>query len=250
MDSGLYAAYTGLLARTQALDLAANNLANAGTNGYRAEQESFQGVMADAVSQMPSQVGEAVNSFGVLGSSSLSTAQGQIAPTGNPLDLAIQGSAFFAIKTANGTRYTRDGSFQVSAAGVLTTKNGAVVLDPKGNVINVPTGNVKVGADGSVSVTTPAGSAVVGQVGMFDLGVGGAEDAEGAGIYQAADGAKPTAAKDSTIQAGALEGANEDVIHGTMQLMLIQRQAEMMQRAMTVFDTDFDKTATEQIPRV
>ena len=47
MDSGLYAAYTGLMARTQALDAAANNLANAGTNGFRAEKDYFRGMMAD-----------------------------------------------------------------------------------------------------------------------------------------------------------------------------------------------------------
>jgi len=46
MDSGLYAAYTGLLARTQALDTAANNLANAGTNGFRAQRDYFSGVLA------------------------------------------------------------------------------------------------------------------------------------------------------------------------------------------------------------
>jgi len=250
MDSGLYAAYSGLLARTQALDLAANNLANAGTSGFRAERESFRGVMAEANSQSPSQVGTAVNSFGVLGATSISSAQGQISPTGNPLDLAIQGSAYFAIQMANGTRYTRDGAFQVSASGLLTTKSGAAVLDPNGKTITVPTGTVKVGNDGSVSVSTPEGSAVVGKVGLVDLGSNGAEEAEGAGIYKAGDGVVPQAATGSSIQAGALESANQDTIHGTMQLMLMQRQAEMMQKAISVFDNDFDKTATEQISRV
>ncbi len=250
MDSGLYAAYSGLLARTQALDLAANNLANAGTSGFRAERETFRGVMADATNQTASQVGGAVNSFGVMGASSLSSAQGQISPTGNPLDLAIQGSGYFAIKTANGVRYTRDGSFQVSAAGQLTTKAGAAVLDAKGNAISVPSGNVKVGGDGSISVTTPDGTAVVGKVGMASLGANGVEDAEGAGIYKVAEGATPAAATDSSIQSGALESANQDTVHGTMQLMLMQRQAEMMQRAISVFHNDFDKTATEELSRV
>jgi len=247
MDSGLYAAYSGLLARIQALDLAANNLANAGTAGYRAQQETFRGVLAAYTDESPSQVGDAVNSFGVLGNSSLSTAQGAITPTGNPLDLAIQGGAFFAIKTNAGTRYTRDGSFQVSAAGQLTTKNGAAVLDASGNTISVPSGNVKVAADGTISVTTAEGSATVGQVGLFDLG-DGAQQAEGAGVYKTATPAK--AATDATIQSGALESANQDVIHGTMQLMLLQRQAEMMQRALSVFHNDFDKTATEEISKV
>jgi flagellar basal-body rod protein FlgF len=47
MDSGLYAAYTGLAARTQALDTAANNLANAGTNGFRAQRDYFRGVLVE-----------------------------------------------------------------------------------------------------------------------------------------------------------------------------------------------------------
>ena len=64
-----------------------------------------------------------------------------------------------------------------------------------------------------------------------------------------AGGAKPVAAK-ALVQQGAIEGANEDAIHGTMQLMLMQRQAEMMQRALTTFNNDFDKTATEEISRV
>ena len=250
MDSGLYAAYSGLLARTQALDLAANNLANAGTSGFRSEHESFRGVMAEATSQSPSQVGSAINSFGILGATTISSAQGQISPTGNPLDLAIQGSAYFAIETANGTRYTRDGTFQVSASGLLTTKSGAAVLDPNNKTITVPAGTIKVGADGSISVSTPEGSAVVAKVGLADLGPNGAQEAEGAGIYKAGDDVVPQAATNSSIQAGALESANQNTIGGTMQLMLMQRQAEMMQKAITVFNNDFDKTATEEISRV
>ena len=52
------------------------------------------------------------------------------------------------------------------------------------------------------------------------------------------------------MQEGALEGANQDAVHGTLQLMLIQRQAEMMQKALNVFHNDFDKTATEELGRV
>ena len=115
MDSGLYAAYTGLLARTQALDTAANNLANAGTTGFRAQRDYFSGVLAGGIDQDASadasQVGQSVNGFGVLGGNLLDMGQGQLTTTGNPLDLALQGQGFFAIQTANGVRYTRDGSF-------------------------------------------------------------------------------------------------------------------------------------------
>ena len=62
-------------------------------------------------------------------------------------------------------------------------------------------------------------------------------------------GAKATAA-DGQVKQGAVEGANQDAVHGTMQLVLVQRQAEMMQKALSVFDTSFDKTAAEELGRV
>src|SRR6516165_8503662 len=103
MDSGYYAALTGLMARTQALDTAAANLANAQTPGYRAEREYFRSVLLgpDAAD------------------SQLSQGQGGLQQTGNPLDLAIEGQGFFAVQTAHGVRYTRDGSFHRSQAGLL-----------------------------------------------------------------------------------------------------------------------------------
>ena len=58
--------------------------------------------------------------------------------------------------------------------------------------------------------------------------------------------AKPIAGDASVLQ-GSIEGANEDAIHGTMQLVLVQRQAEMMQKALSVFNNDFDKTAAEEL---
>ena len=94
MDSGIYAAYTGLLARTQALDTAANNLANAGTNGFRAQRDYFRGVLASGLSRRGcrgSQVGESVNGFGVLGGSAADFGQGPMVATANPLDLALDG---------------------------------------------------------------------------------------------------------------------------------------------------------------
>lgn len=247
----MYAAYTGLLARTQALDTAANNLANAGTSGFRAQQDYFRGVLAGGIDEYPptaSQVGQAVNGFGVLGGDRLDFGQGQLATTGNPLDLALQGSGFFAIQTANGVRYTRDGSFTRSPTGVLETSSGEPVLDANMKQITVPSGTVHVSADGTISVSTPDGSAIAGKVGVFDFADENALTAEGTNTLNA-NGAKPVAGM-ATVQQGALENSNEDAIHGTMQMVLVQRQFQMMQRALSVFNNDFDKTATEDLPRV
>jgi flagellar basal-body rod protein FlgF len=250
MDSGLYAAYTGLLARTQALDTAANNLANAGTVGFRAQRDYFRSVLAGIGDETSaSQVGDAINDFGVLGGNLIDQGQGTVTATGNPLDLALNGPGFFAIQTTQGIQYTRDGGFTRSDTGVLQTAQGEPVLDAAGQPITIPTGAVGIAPDGSISVTTAEGSAIAGTVGVFGFPADTALVALGTNRFAAPAGVQPAIA-DSAVQQGSLEGANIDAVHGTMQLILVQRQAEMMQKALSVFNNDFDKTAAEDLGRV
>jgi flagellar basal-body rod protein FlgF/flagellar basal-body rod protein FlgG len=270
MDSGYYAALTGLMARTQALDTAAANLANAQTPGYRAEREYFRSVLLgpDAAD---SQLGQVLNNYGLLGGDRLSLGQGGLQQTGNPLDLAIEGQGdrlslgqgglqqtgnpldlaiegqgFFAVQTAHGVRYTRDGSFHRSQAGLLVTPAGEPVLSAAGKPISVPPGDVAVGADGVLSV---AGGAVA-TVGVFTFPANAQLTAEGANRYVAPSGVTPQAAQDMTVHQGEIESANEDAVQGTLDLVVMQRQAEMMQKALTLFHTEFNKFATEDLPRI
>ncbi len=245
MDSGYYAAMTGLVARSQALDTAAANLANAQTPGYRAEREYFRSVLLGPDAR-DSQLGETVNNYGLLGGDRLNMAQGALQQTGNPLDLAIEGQGFFAVQTANGLRYTRDGGFHRSQKGLLVTAADEPVLSSTGQLIAVPPGDVSVGADGVLSV---AGGAVA-NVGVFTFPAATQLKPEGANRYVAPSDVKPLPAKESTVHQGAIEAANQDAIQGTMDLIMMQRQAEMMQKALTVFHTEFNKFATEDLPRV
>jgi flagellar basal-body rod protein FlgF len=245
MDSGYYAAMTGLVARTQALDTAASNLANAQTAGYRAEREYFRSALLGP-DAMDSQLGRTVNNYGLLGGDRLSMAQGALQTTGNPLDLAIEGEGFFQIQTSNGLRYTRDGSFHRAQNGQLVTAAGEPVLSAAGKPIAVPPGEVTVGADGTLSV---AGGAVA-TVGVLTFPAGTNLTPEGANRYVAPKGVAAAQAKNSTIHQGTLESANQNVIQGSLDLIVMQRQAEMMQKALTVFHTEFNKIATEDIPRV
>lgn len=244
MDSGFYAAYSGLLARSQALDIAAGNLANAGTAGYRAERDYFRSAILGPEA-LESQLNATVNAFGVLGGSRLDLGQGALTPTGNPLDVAIEGEGFFAIQTKHGIRYTRNGQLERAQDGTLTTQAGEPVLDEKNRTIQVPAGETAIGSDGAVSVN----GAIAGRIGLFSFASGGALTAEGADRYAATDGTQP-AAGTGTIHQGTLESSNQDVIGGSLQLVLMQRQAEMMQKAVSIFSNDFDKAASEDLPRV
>src|SRR5271157_2655147 len=245
MDSGYYAAMAGLVARTQALDTAAANLANAQTPGYRAEREYFRSVLLGP-DALDSQLGRTVNNFGLLGGDRLNLGQGALQQTGNPLDLAIEGEGFFQIQTPNGLRYTRDGGFHRARNGQLTTAAGEPVLSAAGQPVPVPPGEVTVGADGVLSV---AGGAVA-TVGVFTFPAGVQLTPEGANRYVAPETAAPALSKAASIHQGAIESANQDVIQGSLDLIVMQRQAEMMQKALTVFHTEFNKFAAEDLPKV
>ena len=245
MDSGYYAAMAGLVARTQALDTAASNLANTQTPGYRAEREFFRSVLLgpDALS---SQLGRTVNNFGLLGGDRLDMAQGALTATGNPLDLAIEGEGFFQVQTANGLRYTRDGGFHRSPTGQLVTQAGEPVLSDAGKPIQLPPGEIAVGGDGAVSVD----GGVVSRVGVFTFPPGTELTPEGANRYVAPQGVQAQISSKAAVHQGAIESANEDVIQGSLDLIVMQRQAEMMQKALTIFHTEFNKPASEELPRV
>jgi flagellar basal-body rod protein FlgF len=244
MDSGYYAAYSGLLARTEALDSAASNLSNSGTKGFRAEREYFRSAIMGP-NALNSQLNRVVNDFGVLGGNKLDMGQGSLVPTGNALDLAIEGQGFFAVQGKLGVRYTRDGQFQRSIDGSLVTMQGEPVLNSRSQPVRIPSGETTISSDGLISVS----GASVGNVGLFTFPSADSIIPEGANRYIPVYGAIPAPAAASVHQ-GSLEGSNQDVIQGTLQLILVQRQAEMMQKALTVFSNDFDKTASEDLSKV
>src|SRR6201993_4216933 len=227
MGSGYYAAFTGLLARTEALDSAASNLSNSGTTGFRPEREYFRNAIMGP-DALRSQLNSSVNDFGVLGGNQIAFGEGPLMPTGNPLDLAIQGQGFFAIQTGSGVRYTRDGQFQRTADGALVTAQGDAVLNAKRQPIRIPTGEISISSEGVISV----GGAVVASLGLFAFPSAQSLAPEGTNRYAPLNGVVPIAAS-ASIRQGSLEGSNQNVIQGTLQLILVQRQAEMMQKALT-----------------
>lgn len=245
MSSGFYAAFSGFLARSEALDSAASNLANAGTQGFRAEREYFRSALMGP-GALGDQLDSTINNFGVLGGNQIDLGQGALTATGNPLDVAIEGQGFFAVQTANGIRYTRDGSFQRAQNGTLITAQGEPVLNAQNRPIQIPSGDIVIGSDGVISVD----GAVAGSIGLFTFPSVQSIAPEGTNRYVPVNGAKPFPATGATLHQGSIEGSNQDVIQGTMQLILAQRQAEMMQKVLTLFNNDFDKTAAEQIPKI
>jgi flagellar basal-body rod protein FlgF len=173
MDSGYYAALTGLMTQYDALDVAANNLANVGTTGYKAQEDFYRTYSATLGDASLGPLNLAVNNYGVLGGVSTNLQAGALQMTGNPLDLALQGPGFLVAKTPAGDRYTRNGSLRVNAMGILTTQSGDPVMGlipkPKGKPgegpIHIPQGTIGVGPTGIIS----ANGVVAGQLKIVDF---------------------------------------------------------------------------------
>ncbi len=244
MDSGFYAACAALMARSQALDLVANNLANTSTPGYRGQENIFRSFLATASGHPGSKLNQAVNDFGISGGSQMDMTQGNLEHTGNDLDFAVQGPGFFEVKTANGPAFTRNGNFQVSAQNQLTTAQGDPVMGENGP-IHIVGGPATVSPDGTISID----GAVAGKIKLVEFPP--ATQLESVGkTYYSAPAQSGTPAKQSTIAQGSLESSNVNPVSGAVELVAVQRYAEMMQRALSMFHSEFNRIATEDLPKV
>jgi flagellar basal-body rod protein FlgF len=154
MDLGLYIAASGMVAEQTRQAQLSNDLANASTPGYKPEespQHSFGELLLSNTA-----TGQTIGSMNTgvqLGKSFVAMAPAGMQSTGQPLDFGIVGTGFFAVRTPQGVRYTRDGQFTASASGRLVDGAGDAVLDQRGAPIGVA-------ADGTV----PAGS-----LGVFNV---------------------------------------------------------------------------------
>jgi len=138
MDTGLYIAASGMLAQQVREDQLANDLSNASTPGYKSDssvQSSF-GAMLLANTSTGQQIGQ-VNTGVRLGAPVTNLTPTTLHSTGQPLDFGIAGQGFFAVRTPQGIRYTRDGQFQANAQGQLVDGQGNQVLSQNGAPIAV-----------------------------------------------------------------------------------------------------------------
>jgi flagellar basal-body rod protein FlgF len=223
MDVGLYVAATGMLAEQTRQNQLSNDLANASTPGYKADespQHSFGDVLL-----ANTEGGTAVGSLdaGVaLGKTYTDMTPGAAQETGEPLDFAIEGKGFFAVKTAQGVRYTRDGQFTSSAQGVLSDTNGNPVLGPGEQ-------QIKVAANGSVPVSA---------LGVFEV-----PDAvkQGENLYTGTSKGKASA----PVRQGSLEAPNVDAAKVMVEMITSMRSFQSGQQAIQAIGQTLQEAASQ-----
>ncbi|MFY8114294.1 MAG: flagellar basal-body rod protein FlgF [Rhabdaerophilum sp.] len=153
MENVLLITLSRQMAIRRELDVIANNVANAQTNGFKrrsADSREFQ--MPKAADETFKRGEDRRISFVVDRGTPLDMSTGSVEPTGNPLDIAINGDAFMVVQTPNGERYTRNGALMVNANGQLVNSDGFPVLGEQGVYqFNADERDLAVAPDGNIT---------------------------------------------------------------------------------------------------
>jgi flagellar basal-body rod protein FlgF len=223
MDRMVFLAMSGAKAALQRQDVLAHNLANASTQGFRAELQALRAVPVRGD-------GASTRVYALETTVGHDFRPGPVQTTGRSLDVALQGNAWLAVQGLDGTEaYTRAGALQVSAEGQLVTVGGLPVIGD-GGPIDLPEGAlIEVAPDGSLSASV-GGQApqLIGRLKMVtpDAPLTRGED----GLFRAAAGDLP-ADEGARVIGGALEGSNVSPVETLVAMISAARLFEQQMKA-------------------
>jgi flagellar basal-body rod protein FlgG len=258
MIKALYTSATGMNAQQTVIDNTANNLANVNTNGFKKSTVEFQDLIyitqtppgSEAAQGLQIPTGIQIGSGVRVAATQKSFTNGNLANTGNTLDVAIQGDGFFQISLPNGdTAYTRDGSLQLNSNGNLVNTSGFLV-QPQ---VTIPQEaiSISIGTDGTISVVNAGAattSTIIGQLTLVRFPNEPGLSALGNNLFQQTPSsgspiiATPGLNGTGTLQQGFLEGSNVDVVTEMVNLILAQRAYEFNTRAIRTADDMLSNT--------
>jgi flagellar basal-body rod protein FlgF len=241
MDRMLYVAMSGAKQTMLAQTANSNNLANANTNGFRADLAAFR--------SMPvSGPGEPTRVYAMSENAGVDTSSGAINPTGRDLDIAIKGEGWIAVQASDGSEaYTRVGNLRIEDGGILKTGSGLAVLGNGGPIALPPAEKIEIGTDGTVSIRGIGQAAstltVLDRIKL--VRVDGNALAKGEdGLLRMRDGgiAPPDAAVG--VVSGALETSNVNTVDAMVNLISLARQYETQVKMMKTAE-DIDNAASQ-----
>lgn len=206
------------MALQRQMDVLANNLANINSTGFKAEallfEEYIMPVAADRTFPNGSQQLSYVQDWATVHD----LTSGAMTQTGNPLDLALSGEGFFAVEAPEGIRYTRNGAFEIDAAGRLVTQNGFPVLSSGGNPITFAADETDIAITAEGAVTSSAGNKGTLQIVEFE----NAQELTRTGDTMFTGGA-PLPATATRVMQGTLERSNVSGVGEMTEMIRVTR---------------------------
>jgi flagellar basal-body rod protein FlgF len=245
MDRLIYTAMTGASQALEQQATVANNLANASTTGFKAQLSAFRQVPMSFEDQSADGT---TRTFVLSSTPNADYSSGPITQTGNPLDVAVQGSGWLSVQTPDGGEaYTRAGNLHVDANGQLVTANNLPVLGTSGPMSIPPGAEVTVGQDGTVSALIPGDPptaiAVVDQLKLVNPDASTLQRGDD-GLFRTADGDPADADPTVQVAGGALEGSNVNPVSAMVSMIANARQFQMQTKLMESADQN-DQSANK-----
>jgi len=238
MVKGIYISGGGMMQRMIEQDVISSNIANVNTNGYKQDSAFLTGVIE---AQLALQIRNGEGNFIADKSYSVTDfSQGQMIATGNPLDAALSGSGFFVVRTPQGERYTRDGSFKLSQDGRLVTSNGEPVLG-SGGEIQIDGSQVTIGEKGEIFVDGEE----VDTLKVVDFEKPYKMHKEGKSLYAKSGNAAEIPSADFAVKQGYSEGANINIVSSMANMINIQKNYDANSKVLTSIDESIRKLVTE-----
>lgn len=230
MQDSLYVALSSQIALERRLTTIADNVANAGTVGFRATQVKFEDVLSGT--------GANSTSFVQTGGTFLSEAKGGYRSTANPFDFAIRGNAWFGLETPSGPIMTRDGRFSMLQTGQLVSVEGYPVLDASGTPLQLDpsAGAPVVSADGFIRQNGEQ----VGAFGLFSFQPGLNFQRYGnSGVVPNGEPQAVVDRADSGVVQGFVEDSNVNPVLEMTRLIMVQRAFESANAAIRETEATF-----------
>lgn len=240
MNSGMYSALSGNIAAMNRMDIISNNLANINTPGFKKDRMTFEGLLASTT--VPPAVSPSKTADPVLQKENVNIdfSSGPVTQTGNTLDLAIDGDGFFTVSTPNGTAYTRQGNFRLTADGTLVTTDGFPVMG-QGGEIQIKGGKVDIDAKGVITVD----GAAAGVINLVDFPKPYNLTKTASALFVPSDPQATPQASTAVIRQGNLEGANVDPVGEMVQMIETNRYFDACQRVILSYDGMASKAAND-----
>lgn len=269
MFRGFYTVGSGMIAQQRRTEMLSNNIANANTPGYKAEQSTIRAFPEMFMSRLdsmrvPTEKGLNFRNLSKVGDVSTGVymqetlplfAQGQLRETEQKTDIAlidgpmevdeetgVAGTVFFTLEGENGGQYyTRNGNFAVNAEGYLTNPSGLYVLDDAGNRIELASDDIRV---------TDTGVVYAGETEIATLGIAYSDEPDALskqdnGLYTTADGNELPTGGTYSLQQGYLEDSNVDAARSMTDMLTAYRAFEANQKVLQAYDRSMEKAVNE-----
>ncbi len=261
MDHGLYTAYLGMRSRQKALDVIANNIANASNSGFKAERVIYQSVESSEigarVAMLPNK--PSVNNqqnpdptfasshgreVGLVAGTVADFSAGTVRQTGRSLDVALSGDGMLVVQTSQGERYTRAGTLEINSDGQLVTTGGDLVVGQKG-AITLPNTEVSISENGTISTAGQEIDKL--KIVRFDNPTE-ALYKEGRNLFAATE--SPKTDNSTRVVQNSLEMSNVDTMNEMAAMLHNSREFDSLQRSITTMMNDIGRKVANELGRI